>query len=108
MDKAQIDRLAERLSGLNLNQRKKLLHSIRGAIPAPRLSRYCPKTIAPKQEAFLSAPQQEILFGGASGGLKTSGLLIGALQYADQPNYSALLLRRTLPELEMPGSLIPL
>ena len=108
MDKAQIDRLAERLSGLNLNQRKKLLHSIRGAIPAPRLSRYCPKTIAPKQEAFLSAPQQEILFGGAAGGLKTSGLLIGALQYADQPNYSALLLRRTLPELEMPGSLIPL
>ena len=106
MDKIQIDNLADRLAKLSLDQRKNLFSRIRKVIPAPRLSKYCPATISPKQEAFLLASQDEVLFGGAAGGGKTGSLLLGALQYADCPDYSALLLRRTMPELKMPKSLI--
>jgi len=35
-------------------------------------------------------------------------LLMAALQYVDQPNYSALLLRRTYAELALPGALMDL
>jgi predicted phage terminase large subunit-like protein len=35
-------------------------------------------------------------------------LLLSALQYVDMPGYSALLLRRTMPELMAPSSLVPL
>lgn len=102
------EQLANRLESLPLEARKKLLESIRKVIPRPYLSRYCPATLSPKQEAFLCAPQAEILFGGAAGGGKTSALLIGALQYADQPNYNALILRRTFAELEMPRATVSL
>ena len=108
MDKAQVERLAERLGGLSLKQRQKLLTDIRSVIPPPRLSKYCPAKISPKQEGFLSAPNLEILFGGAAGGSKTSSLLIAGLQYADLPNYDALIIRRSFAELRMPGSTISL
>lgn len=108
MDQTRIDRLAARLSKLNLKQRQKLLKDIRGVIPTPHISKYCPKTISPKQEAFLSAPNFEVLFGGAAGGGKTGGILYAGLQYADQPEYAGLILSRTLAELELPNSIIPL
>lgn len=101
-------RLAEKIDALPLDQRKRLFDSIRKIVPRPYLSKYCPATLSPKQEAFLLAPQAEVLFGGAAGGGKTSGLLIAALQYADQPNYNALILRKTYAELEMPRSTVSL
>lgn len=108
MDKAQIDRLTARLAKLDPKARKNLLENLRKVIPPPRLSKYCPKDRSEKQEAFLSAPNLEVLYGGAAGGGKTASLLIAGLQYCDQPNYDALLLRRTLKELELPNSLISL
>ena len=38
--------------------------------------------ITPKQEAFLSAYNDEVLFGGAAGGGKSFGQVIDAFLYA--------------------------
>ena len=52
--------------------------------------------------AFLSADADEVLFGGAAGGGKSYAQLIDAMLYALRyPKSKQLLLRRTLPELEM-------
>lgn len=48
-----------------------------------------------------------MLFGGAVGGGKSDALLMAALQYFDVPGYAALILRTTLPALELAGGLIP-
>lgn len=48
----------------------------------------------------------EAFFGGAGGGGKSDALLMGALQYVDQPDYHAILLRKTLTDLKLPGALI--
>ena len=49
----------------------------------------------------------EVLFGGAAGGGKSDAMLMAALQYVDVPGYSALILRRTYPQLAQEGGLIP-
>ena len=67
---------------------------------------WCPHTPHPKQEEFLRLNTQEALFGGATGGGKSDALLMAALQNVDIPGYSALLLRRTYPELTGPAGLI--
>lgn len=57
--------------------------------------------ITPLQHRFMTAPEDEILFGGAAGGGKSYGQLADALCYALRyPGSRQLLLRRTLPELE--------
>src|SRR5271156_3251439 len=61
--------------------------------------RYCPHVPTPKQLAFLVCPRTEVFFGGAAGPGKTEALLMGALQLVEQPNYNALLLRRTYRQL---------
>lgn len=48
------------------------------------------------------------MYGGAAGGGKSDAMLMAALQYVDVPGYAALLLRRTFPDLNQPGGLIPL
>jgi predicted phage terminase large subunit-like protein len=60
------------------------------------------------QALCLSLPCREILYGGAAGGGKSASALAGGLQYVDDPDYHALLLRRSYPDLEKPGGLIPL
>ena len=45
----------------------------------------------------------ETFFGGAAGGGKTDVLLMAAAQYVDEPGYSALILRRTYPQLSSSG-----
>ncbi len=61
----------------------------------------------PKQELFLKCEAKEVLFGGQAGGGKSDALLMAALQYVSVPGYAAILFRRTFPELDAPGGLIP-
>lgn len=60
----------------------------------------------PKQEAWLRIRATQKFFGGAAGGGKSITLMMGASRYTDIPGYAALLLRRTYPELSLPGGLI--
>lgn len=76
------------------------------ALTTPKLSRYIPETPSPAQAAFLLAPQQEVLYGGAAGGGKSVGLLMSALQYVDVPGYDAILFRKTFQDLSLPGALM--
>lgn len=72
----------------------------------PRLNRYIPHLPTPKQAAFLVPSMKEGFFGGAARGGKTDALLMGALQYVDYPQYSALILRRTFGMLNLPDSIL--
>ena len=68
---------------------------------------YIPHTPTPKQREFLYKGKPEALYGGSAGGGKSDLLLMGALQYVTEPDYAALLLRRTYPQLSLPGGLLP-
>lgn len=70
-------------------------------------SAYIPHIPHPKQARFLMCGASEVLFGGAAGGGKSDAMLMAALQYVHVPNYSALILRRTYPQLSQEGGLIP-
>ncbi|MCB0042872.1 MAG: terminase family protein [Caldilinea sp.] len=76
------------------------------ALMQARMTKYIPHKPTPKQWAFLLLPHREAFFGGQPGGGKSDALLMGALQYADVPGYSALLLRRTYADLALPGALM--
>lgn len=52
------------------------------------------------QELFHSVNCDEIFFGGAAGGGKTDALMREALRQITNPNYRAILFRRTFPEIE--------
>jgi predicted phage terminase large subunit-like protein len=67
---------------------------------------YTTQTPHPKQQVFLNLKEQEVLFGGAAGGGKSSAILMAALQYVDVPGYSALILRRTWADLVLPGAIM--
>lgn len=68
---------------------------------------YLPHTPTPRQAEFLHLTCREAFYGGAAGGGKSDALLMAALQYVEVPGYAAILFRRTYPELEQPGGLIP-
>ena len=72
----------------------------------PRLNAFIPHMPTPRQAAFLFLPSREAFYGGAGGGGKSDALLMAALQYADVPGYSALIIRRNFAELALPNALI--
>ena len=72
-----------------------------------RLSSYIPHKPTPKQLAFLLTEAEEAMYGGAAGGGKSDALLMGALQYVDQPGYASLILRRSYADLSKSEALIP-
>jgi hypothetical protein len=78
---------------------------------------YVKGTPHPKQKLFLEAEHDpvlqdqkifEVLFGGSVGGGKTWTLLASALKYVHVPGYSALLLRKSFPDLAQEGGLMSL
>ena len=71
-----------------------------------RWTEWCPHTPWPKQAKFLALTCPEALYGGAAAGGKSDALLMGALQYVDQPGYAALILRRTFRDLKQPDAIM--
>jgi phage terminase large subunit-like protein len=60
----------------------------------------------PRQEEFLARFDEQVFYGGAGGGGKSRALLMAAAQFVHEPSYSALILRRTYPELSARGALM--
>lgn len=70
-------------------------------------NRYVPHHPTTKQLALLCLPHKEAFFGGAAGGGKSDALLMGALQYVHVENFSAIIFRKSLTDLELSDGLIP-
>ena len=67
---------------------------------------YLPHQPTKKQREFLASTTLEALYGGAAGGGKTDAMLMAAAAYVHVPGYSALLLRRTYPDLMLPNAIL--
>ena len=66
------------------------------------------KTIKPNpgpQQRFLSSPADIAIFGGAAGGGKTFGLLLECLRHINNPDFGAVIFRRTLKQVTSEGGL---
>jgi len=72
----------------------------------PKMTKYIKQTPTPKQAAFMLVPHFEALFGGAASPGKTSAILMCALQYVDVPGYSALILRKSYADLNLPNAIM--
>lgn len=66
---------------------------------------FCIRPQAGPQTTFLSSPADVILFGGSAGSSKTFSLLMDAARHIDTSGYSAIIFRRTSPQISAPGAL---
>ena len=98
----QQTRIAKKLKKLSAKQRMSLLDLATPRVVEP----YIAHIPHPKQQVFLSLTCREAMYGGAAGGGKSDAVLMAALQYVDVPGYSALILRRTWPDLNAPGAIL--
>ncbi len=73
---------------------------------AVRASRWIPTAPELKQLQLLAATEGEVLYGGQVGGGKSEALLMDAALYADEPDYSALIVRRNFSDLALRGALM--
>lgn len=73
-----------------------------------RWSPWCPQHPTVKQQELLACGAKELLFGGAAGGAKSSGLGMRALDkdLLEVPTYRAILFRKTYKDLALPGALM--
>lgn len=78
----------------------------RGLIGGTKQRDYSPHTPTPRQGEFLAREELESLYGGAAGGGKSDALLMAALKCVDQPNYAAIIFRRTYTDLSLPGAVM--
>lgn len=68
---------------------------------------YCPLDPTARQRLLLARNELEVFYGGAAGGGKSVALLMAALEFVGTPGYSALIIRKDMPRLSLPGGLIP-
>ncbi|MEO5804407.1 MAG: phage terminase large subunit [Verrucomicrobiota bacterium] len=59
----------------------------------------------PKQEEFLRSKADIAIFGGSAGGGKSFALLLEPLYHCENPEFRAVIFRRTVPMLRQPGGL---
>lgn len=57
------------------------------------------------QEAFLRSAADITIYGGSAGSGKSFGLLLEPLYHVGNPAFRAILFRRTVPQLKLPGGL---
>lgn len=88
---------------MNVNELRERLARIEAA---GRRRQWVPHGMFDKQRRFADLDCLEALYGGAAGGGKTDALLAAALEHFDTPGYSALILRRTFPDLALPGAIM--
>lgn len=74
--------------------------------PRIRWNAHIPHAPQEKQHAFLWLPNRHAMYGGQAGGGKSDALLMAALQYVDVPNYAALIIRQSFPDLNQPGAIM--
>jgi len=76
---------------------------------------FIPQNPFGRQARFIIYPGEESFYGGQAGGGKSSALLMSALQYVEEKHipedqnklkYNALIIRRTLEDLDMPNAIM--
>jgi len=71
----------------------------KSAPPVPENINWVFKPNPGPQTSFLSATEEEVLYGGSAGGGKSYAMLADPMRYFDNPDFVGLLLRRTNDEL---------